>query len=385
MTTLKPFELNDEAIRGRRVLVTGATGFVGGRLAERLIREHDVRVKTIVRDWTKAVWISRYPINMVSGDIQNPEAVAESVEGCEVVFHCASGGGSDQEYLDININGTRNILNACEKHGVRRLVFVSSIAVHGPEPPDGADEYDDYRSFGRGYSDSKIAAEKMVMEASRRTELQVSIIRPTFVWGPRSNLFTVRPLREMQSGTFRLVDQGQGDCHAVFIETLVDAIIAASVQENAAGRPFLVSDGYDITWKQFFACYATMLAIGALPSLSASSKTVRWRCKAYQKLRTHLEVWKTNPAPLWRKVLRRAMRIAADRIQNLGVMNEWDLKKFSRQGTLNTQSTQQILRITPRYSFEEAVELTEAWVRDQLGEELKLSPKCETAELTCAV
>jgi nucleoside-diphosphate-sugar epimerase len=385
MALLKPFTIDDQILRGQRVLVTGATGFVGGRLAERLIHEHGVEVVTIVRNWTKAVWISRYPVDLVHGDIQDAEVVNAAVKGCTVVFHCASGGGSDQEYLDINIAGTQNIVNACQEHGVRRLIFISTIAVHGPEPPDGANEYDEYRSFGRGYSDSKIAAEKMVLKAGRDGEVQVSIIRPTFVWGPRSNLFTVRPLREMQAGTFRLVNEGQGDCHAVFIETLIDAIIAAGILEGAVGRPFLVTDGYAITWKEFFAPYAAILSKQSLPSLDATSSSVRWRCEAYQRLQSRLEAWKANPAPLWRKVLRKSARVAADRIRDMGVMNEWDLKKFARKGRLNTESTREILGVLPRYTFAEAMELTELWIRDQLGEELQLETAQEFQERICAL
>jgi nucleoside-diphosphate-sugar epimerase len=367
-----PLQLPNQRLAGQRVLVTGATGFVGGRLAERLVREHGVEVRGTVRDWTKAVWISRYPVDLVPCDVRDDRQVDQAVDGCSIVFHCASGGGADHEYLDININGTRNILDACCRRRVRRLVYVSSIAVHGPNPPDGANEFDAYRPSSRGYSDSKIEAERLVFGCHQRHALEVTVIRPTFVWGPRSQLFTVRPLREMAQGRFRLVNQGSGSCHAVFIEHLVDAILASAVRDEAVGRPFLVADGYGITWGEFFAPYAQWLGIETLPSLSSRSHLLRIRCRMYQQLLRKLEQWKGNPAPLRRRIVRRSARILADTLARYGVMSAWDLAKYGRTGNLDTSSTVGRLGIRSRYSFPEAMRTTKTWVDDQLGFELGL-------------
>ncbi|MEL6106173.1 MAG: NAD-dependent epimerase/dehydratase family protein [Planctomycetota bacterium] len=369
---LKPFALPGDSLRERRVLVTGATGFVGGRLAERLHLEQRADVVALVRNWTRAVWVSRYQVEMSQGDVQDFEPVSEAMKGCDIVFHCASGGGSMAEFMSINVNGTENVIKACLKHGVKRLIYVSSIAVHGPSPPDGADENDAYRSMNRGYSDSKIEAEKRVLRAGRESDLEVVIVRPTFVWGPRSALFTVRPLREIAGGSFRFVDEGQGDCHAVFIETLVDAIIAAATVEDAVGRSYLVTDGYGLKWREFYSRYAELLGVDpdSIGSLSSKSRLVRWRGAIYQRMGEQLERWKSNPAPLWRKVLRRSTRITADQLYRFGVMSEWDLAKFARRGSLNTRSTIELLNGPPRYSYEEAFAMTEAWVRDQLSDDL---------------
>jgi nucleoside-diphosphate-sugar epimerase len=377
-----PFHMKngDSWLRGKRVLITGATGFVGGRLAERLIVEHGCEVVTLVRNWTKAVWISRYPAILHAGDIRDEEAVQNAAASCDIVYHCASGGGSDEEYLDTNIRGTQNIIKACVSLNLKSLVFISSIAVHGPTPPDGADENDVYRSLGRGYSESKIAAEQLVLKAGTEHGLNVCILRPTFVWGPRSSLFTIRPLRQIHEGTFQLVDNGRGSCHAVFIEHLVDAIIAASAFDQGSGKAYLVTDGYDITWKDFFQPYLDWMKAATPPSLNSKSVTVKLQCRLYQQLQRLSEKWKHNPAPLWRKVSRRVAKLIANRLIAAGVMNEWDLQKFARVGRFNTESTREELGIVQRYTFAEAMALTEHWVRDQMSVELGLSARQEEVD-----
>ena len=147
--------------------------------------------------------------------------------------------------------------------------------MHGPTPPDDADEADAYRPMGRGYGDSKIAAEQLVFEHGRRLGLPVVVVRPTFVWGPRSALFTVRPLLALRDGTFRLVDEGRGDCHAVYIDNLVDLLITAGTAPAAVGEAFLASDGFQITWQEFYGSYARWLGIANMRSISSRSCWVR--------------------------------------------------------------------------------------------------------------
>jgi len=98
---------------GKRVLVTGGTGFIGGRLVEKLVSCHDAKVRVLVRNYANAARIARMPIKMIHGDINNLEDVCNAVEGCDVVFHCAYGNsGSDNKRQEVNIEGTRNIAEA---------------------------------------------------------------------------------------------------------------------------------------------------------------------------------------------------------------------------------------------------------------------------------
>jgi nucleoside-diphosphate-sugar epimerase len=363
--------------RRKSVLITGGTGFIGGRLAERLVVEHDALVRILVRNWSRAVWASRLPVELVPGSMEDAASLENAVKGCSIVFHCASGGSTDDEYFRTNVTGTQNALEAALGAGVERFVFVSSIAVHGPQPPDSADETDAYRSWGRGYSDSKIEAEQLVLKYGRDRGLPVSIVRPTFVWGPRSDLFTIRQLRAMRAGTFRLVDQGGGSCHAVYVEHLIDLLLAVGLHPNAIGEAFLAVDGFDLTWRDFFMTYAAWLGISSLPSVSSRAWGVRLGGRALEWLNSRLVAWQGQPAPIWRRVCRRTARMIRSALERRGAMSPWDLAKFARRGRLNSSKARWLLGHTSALTFDEAMRQTEVWVRDQLGVELGLGEELQ--------
>jgi len=357
-------------LRGRRVLVTGASGFIGTRLVERLVLEERAEVRVLMRNWTHAAWVARVQAEFVAGDVADVAAVAAAVAGCDTVFHCASSGNSRAEYMRTNVEGTRNVLDAALAAGARRLVYISSVVVHGAAPPAGFDENAPFIKTGRGYNDSKIAAEELIGQYSRDRGIPAVIIRPTFVWGPRSGQFTVGPLLAMKAGTFRLVDNGAGSCHAVYVDNLVDALLLAAVRDEAAGQAFLVSDGVDRTWREFFGGYAGMVGVTALPSVSARSPVIRSAAALSDALERVLVVFSPNPAPLWRKVLRRSARIVRSWLQKKGVPSRWYLELYSRQGGLCIDKARRLLGYQPRVDLKAGMALTERWARDQLGTEL---------------
>src|SRR5947207_8870495 len=143
------------------VLVTGATGFIGGRLAERLVVEHGAGVRALVRNFGRAARLARYPIELVPGDLCAAESIDRAAAGCDYVFHCAYGSdGEDDSRRVVNAQGTRHVLDAALKHHVKRAVHTSTVTVYGETADGRLDESAPRRRTGFAYADSKIEAEE---------------------------------------------------------------------------------------------------------------------------------------------------------------------------------------------------------------------------------
>lgn len=349
---------------GKRVLVTGGTGFIGGRLAERLCFEHGAEVVVLLRDWRRAVWASRLPARLVEGDVTDPVSTLRAMDGCQLVFHCAMGD------LRTNRDGTRNVLEAADKAGVQRVVHLSTIGVHGPNPPENADETAPMKSVGDSYGDSKIAAEQVIADFTRAHGLPVVRLRPTFVWGPRSEGFTLEPIRQIRAGTWQLVDQGLGTCHALYVDNLVDAILLAGVVPGIEGEAFLITDGEPCTWADFFMAYARMVGVPSLPSVSSKKLTahpVRRLDQAFARLHDALGERMPRLQPF--RICFRGGRYVIRKIRRLfgPVPNfrDWDLIKYGRRGQLNISKAKQRLGYAPRIPRAEGMRQVELWLRDQ--------------------
>ena len=240
-------------LSGKRVLVTGATGFIGGRLIERLVQQGNVKVRALVRNFARASRIARFNIEMVPGDILDQEATDRAVRGCEVVFHFAWG---DRR---VNIEGTRNILNSSVSAKVDRFIYLSTISVYGATPDGDLSESAPRRPFGDEYGESKLEAEDLALKYYREGGLPVVILQPTVVYGPWAPVWTILPLQQLKKGKVILVNGGNGFSNAVYVDDLISAILLATKTPAAVGHTFLISGGNSYPWKDFFGFYEGML------------------------------------------------------------------------------------------------------------------------------
>jgi nucleoside-diphosphate-sugar epimerase len=246
-------------LSGRRVLVTGATGFIGGRVVEHLVRVQRAQVRALVRDFTKAPRIARFAIEMVPGDIRSATAVDRAVSGCDTIFHCAYGNvDEDDSRRTVTVQGTETLLEAANRHHVRRVVHVSTYAVYGFPPSGEIDEKAPRHYTGLGYGDSKIDAEELALEYCKRG-LSVAVVQPTIVYGPYATTWIIKPLEQLATGRIILVNGGSGLCNAVYIDDVVAAMMEAAILDSAHGETFLISGPEPITWAQFFARLARLI------------------------------------------------------------------------------------------------------------------------------
>lgn len=258
-------------LSGKTVAITGATGFVGGRLAERLsLSEGQIKVRGLVHDPFNAARLARLPVETAFGDVTSLDSMRKFVQGCEIVVHCAIG----TPY--VTVKGTENVIRAALEHNVKKFVHISSTAIYGysPSSSEVRNEKPDYRAIGDAYCDSKIRSEKMAFYFHRAKKLPLVVIRPANIFGPYSKPWTIRPIDMLKSGCYVLIDGGNSPSNMVYIDNVIDAIQLAITHDNAIGHALTITNNEPTTWKEFFAAYANMFA-PPLPLLNLQLKEVK--------------------------------------------------------------------------------------------------------------
>jgi ornithine--oxo-acid transaminase len=235
-------------------LVTGASGFIGGHLAARLARE-GYQVRCLVRPSSDTTALERLDVEIATGDLTVPQTLTRAAEGCRYVLHCGamvSDWATPKEVEAVNVVGTRNLLDACAQASVERFVHLSSTDVYGY--PGGVEVDESYTpsGFRNWYAQTKLDAEAEVQRAAARG-LETVILRPATVYGPGSREVVLEIARALRRRQMLLIDHGRAVAGLCFIENLLDAALIATQDGQAVGQAFNVTDGLDVTWRQFAA------------------------------------------------------------------------------------------------------------------------------------
>jgi acetylornithine/succinyldiaminopimelate/putrescine aminotransferase/nucleoside-diphosphate-sugar epimerase len=234
-------------------LVTGATGFIGGHVVQRLLAE-GYQVRCLTRGTSDTSLLDKLEVEIATGDLTDARSLARASDGCRYVLHCGalvSDWATSQEIEQINVVGTRNLLEASAQASVERFVHFSSTDVYGYPGSAAVDESYSASRFRNWYAQTKLAAEAEVRRAEQAHDLETVILRPATVYGPRSKEVVGEIARAIRGGNMLLVDGGRAVAGLVYIDNLVDAALLALRHEAAPGQAFNASDGLDVTWKQF--------------------------------------------------------------------------------------------------------------------------------------
>jgi nucleoside-diphosphate-sugar epimerase len=226
---------------GTIVAVTGATGFIGGRLVERLV-EQGAAVTCLLRG-DPSPRLQRLGAKLCKIDIANEDAVRTGLKGIDWVFHCAY----DSDNAEWNFKALRALIASCRENAWRRFVHVSSFVVYDL-PPEGELTEETIGTTARSrYAHIKRELETELLNAVRRDGLPATIVQPTIVYGPFSRPWTIDPADMLINGTVVLPDQREGICNAVYVDDVVDAMILAAKNPAAVGQRFLVSGELNFT------------------------------------------------------------------------------------------------------------------------------------------
>ncbi len=239
--------------REERCLITGASGFIGGRLAERLASE-GYPVRALARRSSDTARLASLDVEIVPGDLSDPSSLARAVEGCRHVLHCAAlvtDWATTREITRTNVEGTRSLLDAAAGAEVRRFIHLSTTDVYGHPGGPAIDE--SFRPDGRlhnWYAHTKRQAEEEVRHAQENDRLETVILRPATVYGPGSADVIGEIARAIRAGNMLLVDRGRAVAGLCYVDNLIDGALIALHHEAAPGNAFNVSDGLSVTWRQ---------------------------------------------------------------------------------------------------------------------------------------
>jgi nucleoside-diphosphate-sugar epimerase len=234
-------------------LITGASGFIGGRLAKRLIAEGRP-VRCLVRASSDTSQLERLGVELARGDLTEAGSLARAVDGCSYVFHCGalvSDWATTAEIERVNVGGTRSLLDASVAAGVKRLIHLSTTDVYGYPEGVAIDETHVAARFANWYAQTKRQAEAQVRRASANGALEAVILRPATVYGPGSKEVVGEIARAIQGRHMLLVGRGRANAGLCYVENLLDAVLLALERDAASGEAFNVSDGLDVSWREF--------------------------------------------------------------------------------------------------------------------------------------
>ncbi|MFV3333588.1 UDP-glucose 4-epimerase family protein [Pseudomonas sp. NY15437] len=255
-----------------KVLLTGATGFVGRGVLARLRQENDVQVRVAQRG-RAAPWPEGVEVAQIDG-LSVAQSWDEALQGVEVVIHCAArvhvmdeqAADPLAEFRAVNVEATRHLAQQAAAAGVTRFVFVSSIKVNGEETAAGRPFTADATPRPQdAYGQSKLEAEQALFAIAAQTGLEVVVVRPPLVYGPgvKANFASLmRALQRRLPLPFGAIDNRRS---LVARDNLVDLLLCCARHPAAAGQVFLVSDGEDLSTAQL--CRGLSQALGVRPRL----------------------------------------------------------------------------------------------------------------------
>lgn len=243
------------------VLVTGASGFLGGRLTQMLAeRGDDVRI--LARPSSDLQHLSQLKLQIVRGDLEDSAALAEALRGVRVLYHCAACStdwAPLTTYVQANFVGTQNLLNAAVRAGtIERFLHVSTTDVYG-YPFKPCDESASMRDAGLPYNRTKIQAEEAVWRAHRETGLPVTVLRPATIYGPRGKDFVVEVATLLRQRWMLLIDGGSAPGGFTYVDHVAQAMMGAAASPVTLGRAYNICDETGTTWREYTRALAAAL------------------------------------------------------------------------------------------------------------------------------
>jgi len=247
-----------------RVLLTGATGFLGSHVGERLA-QRGAELRLLTRRTSSLAYLHGLEGERVEGDLRDPDSLQRAVQGVDVVVHAAGltmgAALSEAEFQEVNALATGRLAKAARAAGVRRFVYVSSQAAQGPND-DGSSRAPDPPRPVSAYGRSKLAGEYAAL--AERDPMGVTVLRPPVVYGERDR--ALLPLyRLAKLGFVPVYGNGRNRISVVHVHDAAEAVVSAALADGQAGGVYAFSDGETHTWETLVEAFGR--AYGRRPRL----------------------------------------------------------------------------------------------------------------------
>jgi nucleoside-diphosphate-sugar epimerase len=239
-----------------RLLVTGGTGFIGSHLAEAGRRRGAEVVAFGLTDRPEekanAELLAKRGAEIISGSITDAALCRKAMQGVTHVFHLAvamrEGGKSDEFFESINLDGTRQLLEAASVQRVHRFIYCSTIGIYGHRAP-GITREDSPLAPGNIYERTKVSAERLVHEFAEKCDVPSVVLRPADVYGPRDQRL-LKMFKGVSRGRFPLFGSGEGRRHMVYVDDVVSAFFKACERDEALGEGLIIAGPKSCTLRE---------------------------------------------------------------------------------------------------------------------------------------
>jgi nucleoside-diphosphate-sugar epimerase len=258
-------------LRNTRIFVTGASGLVGLDFIESLLADYGGFAVASVRASTKTEYLNQIAARyngrlvFVTANLDDVESLCAGMQGCDAVVHAAATidpNGNGKNLRAVNVQGTQNALNAAIKAGVKHFVHISSLSViTGEEDKFNVNEAEPLRHCREAYANSKIDAELIVMQECGKGNIEVTSLRPGFIYGPHEQAWLPRLMQALKAGRALVVGGGVKETNVIYVKNLTKAICLAVMNPVAYGQVYNLTDGQKITKKQLFDTVADELGL----------------------------------------------------------------------------------------------------------------------------
>jgi nucleoside-diphosphate-sugar epimerase len=327
----------------QRFLITGATGFVGGHIAE-ACRLRGFPLRAIVRQTSDASELERLGAVIYRGDLEDPSLLQRAVADADVVVHCAAKVGDRgpvEDYREVNVEGLRRLLEVCKAGPLHRFVHMSTLGVYESRHHHGTDESEPLPpSHLDGYTQTKVEAEQLALSFYRLYQVPVVVLRPGFVYGSRDRMVLPKLMKRLSEGRFHYLGGDQRVLNCIYVGNLVEAVFLAVDRPSAVGQVYNLTDGERVTKQHFINAVADAIGVPR-----PKQRLPRWLAalvSRYLQRQIHRSA-RTGKKPLLTHAQYKFLQLNLD----------FSIERARRE-----------LDYHPAFTFNEGIERTMAWYRE---------------------